>query len=56
MDDYSDATERGPVDFFLFGLGFLGFILGAAGLIVSSPVCASLGAVILVLAIWSFAE
>jgi hypothetical protein len=56
MDDYSDAVERGPVDFFLFGMGFFGFILAATGLIVTSTVCAGLGVVVLLLAVWSFVE
>src|SRR5262249_22289337 len=56
MDDYSDAVERGPVDFFLFAMGFFGFILGVTGVILTSPVCAGIGGIVLLLAVWSFVE
>jgi hypothetical protein len=43
MTTYSDSTDRGPVDYFLFGLAFTGFLLGVGGVILSSPATAIFG-------------
>jgi hypothetical protein len=32
MQAYADSTDRGPADFLLFGLAFIGFLVGAAGI------------------------
>ena len=54
MDIYSESTDRGPIDYMLFALGFIGFWIAAAGLVVSSPIMASLGAVLFVLVVAAF--
>jgi hypothetical protein len=51
MDDYTDSTDRTAVDYVLFALGFLGFLMGTGGLIVSSPALAVAGGMLLLLAI-----
>jgi hypothetical protein len=43
MTPYSDSTDRGPVDFVLFGLAFIGFLLGLGGVILSSLAAAIFG-------------
>ena len=54
MSDYSDSTDRRPVEFFLYALGFAGFVLGAAGIILSSTALALFGTAILLLAVSCF--
>lgn len=49
-----DSTDRKPVDFVLFGLGFLGFILLDAGVVISVAPLALLGGLMLLLCILSF--
>jgi hypothetical protein len=56
MNGYVDSSERKPSDFFLFTLGFLGFLIAAAGVIVTSPVCALVGVALKLLAISSFGD
>jgi hypothetical protein len=51
MSTYSDSTERGPVDFFLFGLAFVGFLLGVSGVILSSLAAAIFGLVLMLISI-----
>jgi hypothetical protein len=51
MDPYSDSSERGTTDFILFGLGFIGFLLGVGGIIVSSIGCALGGGLLLLMVI-----
>jgi hypothetical protein len=54
MNGYLDSSERKPRDFFLFALGFLGFVVAAAGVVVTSATCALVGVVIMLLAVSSF--
>jgi hypothetical protein len=51
MSTYSDSTDRGPVDYFLFGLAFVGFLLGVSGIIISSLAAAILGLFLLLVSI-----
>jgi cytochrome b subunit of formate dehydrogenase len=37
MNNAAHSIERGPLDHFHFGVAFLGFILAAAGIVVTSP-------------------
>jgi hypothetical protein len=54
MNGNSHDLERTTGDFILFALGFLGFVIGAAGLITSSiPGCA-VGFGLLMLSVVSF--
>jgi hypothetical protein len=43
MNTYSESTDRGPVDYVLFGLAFIGFLLGVSGVVLSSLAPAILG-------------
>ncbi|HWX19111.1 MAG TPA: hypothetical protein VN578_04290 [Candidatus Binatia bacterium] len=54
MDSYSDSTDRNAAEFLRFALGFLGFMVAAAGIIVGSPAFAVIGAAILLLVLLSF--
>ena len=36
MNEQTDLSHRGPWDFVFFGVMFLGFVLGAAGIVVDS--------------------
>ncbi len=54
MSDYSDAADRTPADFFLFALGFLGFMVSATGVIIASVSAAVAGAILLLLVILAF--
>ena len=54
MNDFSDSTDRKPVEFVLFALAFVGFILGAAGMVLTSLPVALIGTVILLLAVSCF--
>ena len=56
MNGYVDSSERKPSDFFFFALGFFGFLVAAAGIVLTSVACALVGAAILLLAICSFGE
>ncbi len=49
-----DSTDRNSVDFFLFGLGFLGFLLLDAGIIIGAPFVAIVGGVIKLFSILTF--
>ena len=51
MTTYSDSTDRGPVDFVLFGLAFVGFLLGLGGVILSSLAAAIFGLFLLLVSI-----
>ena len=46
MNEQTDESQRGRWDFILFGVTFLGFVLGAAG-IVTNAICGSLTGVCL---------
>jgi hypothetical protein len=54
MSVYSDSTDRGAGEFLRFALGFLGFMVATAGVVVASPSSAFIGAVILLVVILSF--
>ncbi len=54
MNDYSLVNERSPADFFLFGLGFLGFMVWVAGIVVASVSAAVAGAILLLLVALAF--
>jgi hypothetical protein len=54
MHDYSDSTDRKPADYVLFALGFLGFLIGTAGVIVASKFLAVVGGGLLLLGVISF--
>lgn len=49
--DFDESTERRPADYVFFALGFIGFILAAAGIVVSSPGTAFLGGLLLLLCV-----
>ena len=54
MNDYSDSTDRRPVEYLLFALGFAGFMLGGGGIVLLCPALALTGAILLLLAVCSF--
>ena len=54
MNDYSDSTDRTPREITIFALGFVGFGMAGGGIILGSPALAITGAIILMLAVWSF--
>jgi hypothetical protein len=49
-----DSTDRCPGEYIRFALGFIGFIIGAGGVMVASLPAAVLGAIILVGVVASF--
>ncbi len=53
--DNSDSTDRGPGEYTLFALVFLGFLVAAGGLTLSSPGGALTGAAVILLALGGFA-
>ena len=55
MDSDYNWSERTAADLLRFGLGFLGFILAAAGVVLTSPSLAIGGALLLLLIISSYA-
>jgi len=54
MKQSFDADERTGADLVLFAMGFAGFILGAAGLVLRSIAVASIGGLLLSVAVISF--
>jgi hypothetical protein len=54
MNDNSHPAERSPVEFFMFGLGFVGFIIATTGIILGFVPGAVTGALILVAAVAFF--
>jgi hypothetical protein len=54
MEDSFDSTDRSPVEFLLFALGFFGFVLGASGVVVASPAVAILGLLMMILTVAAF--
>ncbi len=54
MDANSESTDRTVADYVLFAFAFFGFLLGISGVIVSAPVAAVIGLMILLLSILSF--
>jgi hypothetical protein len=53
--DTSDSTDRRPGEYVLFALVFLGFLIAAGGLTLSSPGVAVTGAALVLLALAGFA-
>ena len=51
MRTSSDSTDRGPVDYVLFGLAFIGFLLGSGGVILSLPAAAIFGLFLMLVSI-----
>jgi len=51
MTTYSDSTDRGPVDFFLFALAFIGFLVGFSGVILASLGAAIAGLLLMLISI-----
>ena len=51
MTTYPDSTDRGPVDFVLFGLAFVGFLVGLGGAILTSLASAIFGLFLLLVSI-----
>jgi len=56
MENMADSTDRRPAEYALFALAFLGFMLGAAGVVFSLPLVAVLGLIVLIAAISGFRE
>lgn len=54
MDNAFDSTDRTATDFFLFGTGFVGFLIGTTGVVVASVGTAVAGGLILVVAVSCF--
>lgn len=54
MADYSDSTDRRPVEYFLFALGFAGFGTAGSGVVLGVPMIAVTGAIIFLLAVLGF--
>ena len=51
MLPYPDSTDRGPADFLLFGLAFLGFLIGAAGVELNSLPLSIFGGLLLLVTV-----
>lgn len=51
MNTYPDSTDRGPVDFVLFGLAFVGFLVGLGGAILTSLASAIFGLFLMLVSI-----
>lgn len=51
MTTYPDSTDRGPVDFVLFGLAFVGFLVGLGGAILASLASAIFGVFLMLVSI-----
>jgi hypothetical protein len=49
-----ESSDRAASDFILFALGFIGFVVGAAGVVVSSPATALFGGLLTLFAVSSF--
>jgi len=49
-----DSTDRKAGEYVMFALGFLGFMIAAAGVVLSVTALAVLGLVLLVIAVYSF--
>jgi hypothetical protein len=54
MDHNVNSDERRPGEFLLFALGFMGFLTGTGGVLVSSVLIAATGAVFLLFSVSSF--
>ena len=51
---YVESNDRGPAEYVLFALGFLGFMMGATGVVVSSIAAAVMGMLLLLFAVLCF--
>lgn len=51
MTTYPDSTDRGPVDFFLFALAFIGFLVGLSGVVLASLAPAIAGLLLMLISI-----
>ncbi len=49
-----DSTDRGPGDYILFALGFIGFLLGAGGVVIASLSAAVIGGLLFLFAVACF--
>jgi hypothetical protein len=56
MSNNSHAAERSSVEFIVFGLGFVGFIISASGIIVDSAPAALTGGLVLIAAVAFFSS
>jgi hypothetical protein len=54
MQDAFDSSDRSPIELILFALGFIGFVIGAAGVVVGSPATGLFGGLLLLFAVSSF--
>ncbi len=54
MDNSCESTDRTATDFFLFGTGFVGFLIGATGVVVGSVGTSLAGGLILLIAVSCF--
>ncbi len=54
MDDFSHANERSSVEYFLFALGFIGFLISTGGVVIASVSAAVAGAILLLLVVLAF--
>lgn len=50
-----ERSQRGPVDFVLFGMAFVGFVIGAIGVVITSVPAVVTGFILLGGAIGGFA-
>ncbi|HVV74050.1 MAG TPA: hypothetical protein VHI52_21530 [Verrucomicrobiae bacterium] len=55
METGFDSTDRTPAEYVLFAFGFLGFLLIAGGIVVSSPFVAVAGLAVLFLSVFGSA-
>jgi hypothetical protein len=53
MQTYVDSTDRGPADFLLFAAAFIGFMLGAGGVVLTCPPLALFGALLLLISVFA---
>ena len=51
MNDDADSTDRRPGDYILFAAGFIGFLMAATGITVSSPGLTVTGAIVIFIAL-----
>ncbi len=49
MTEEFHSTDRKPADYLLFAIAFVGFVIGAGGIITSSPGLALTGAILVLL-------
>jgi hypothetical protein len=54
MNKLVPSDTRTPADLILFAMGFVGFWLGAAGIVIGSVGCALTGVVLFLIALFGF--